>query len=154
MNTSSSQSAFPSQTPVPVLARTLTELDYVRINNLVRRLPVSNAGVPSVNAVMDFADIVPSREIAPNVVTMYTRVRVSDPGTQHQPQTERELTLVYPQDANADTGFVSVLSPVGSALLGVAQGNTAIWNTPDGRIESAQVREILFQPEASGDFTK
>lgn len=134
----------------PYLSRTLTELDYVRISNLVRRLSASHSVAPSVSALMDFADLVPSREIAPNVVTMYTRVRVCDPHT----QAERELTLCYPQDVNVDTGFVSVLSPVGGALLGVAAGGTATWDTPDGRLESAQVREILFQPEATGDFTK
>lgn len=137
-------------TTSPYLSRTLTELDYVRISNLVRRLSTSGSAVPSVSALMDFADLVPSREIAANVVTMYTRVRVCDPHT----QTERELTLCYPEDAHVDTGFVSVLSPVGSALLGVAVGGTATWDTPDGRLESAQVREILFQPEASGDFTR
>ena len=134
----------------PYLSRTLTELDYVRISNLVRRVSTSGSVAPSVSALMDFADLVPSREIAPHVVTMYTRVRVCDAHT----QVERELTLCYPQDADVDTGFVSVLSPVGGALLGVAVGGTATWDTPDGRLESAQVREILFQPEASGDFTR
>ena len=134
----------------PHLPRTLTELDHVRISNLVRRVSPAGNVASSVSVLMDSADLVPSREIAPTVVTMYTRVRVADPHT----QTERELTLCYPQDSDVDTGFVSVLSPVGGALLGVAVGGKATWVTPDGRLESAQVREILFQPEASGDFTR
>ena len=140
--------------PSPYLSRTLTELDYVRISKLVERLPATDQVVPSVYALMDFADQVPSREIAANVVTMYTRVRVCDTNPKSDAQAERELTLCYPHDADVDTGWVSVLSPVGCALLGVAVGSTATWDTPDGRQDSVQVCEILFQPEASGDFTR
>lgn len=138
-----------SLSPIASPSRTVTELDYVRISNMVRRLAASGEATPSVGALMDFADLVPSREVAPDVVTMYTRVAVLDPVT----RVRRELTVCYPPDADVGTGCVSVLSPVGGALLGMSVGAIATWTTPDGHQERAQVQAILFQPEASGDFT-
>ncbi len=137
-----------TSTPYPL--RTVTELDSVRIGNLVRRLVAAGEPQPMVGGLLDYADIVPSREIGPDIVTMYTRVKVCDPQT----QLVRELSVCYPPDANVETGFVSVLSPVGGALLGASVGTTASWKTPDGKQESAQVLAIVSQPEASGEFTK
>ena len=134
----------------PSQPRTVTELDHVRISNLLRRQPAPSGAASAIEALLDNADLVPSQDIAPDVVTMYTRVRVADPQTGVQ----RELTVCYPPDADVGTGFVSVLSPVGAALLGVSAGSTTHWTTPDGHSDSAQVQEVLFQPEASGEFTK
>jgi pimeloyl-ACP methyl ester carboxylesterase len=58
-----------------------------------------------------------------------------------------------PADAEPDAGFVSVLSPVGAALLGRRVGSRASWVTPDGRRHEAEIVAVLFQPEASGDYT-
>ena len=134
----------------PSQSRTVTELDHVRISNLLRRQPAPGGAASATQVLLDNADLVPSQDIAPDVVTMYTRVRVADPQTGVQ----RELTVCYPPDADVGTGFVSVLSPVGAALLGVSAGSTTHWTTPDGHSDSAQVQEVLFQPEASGEFTK
>jgi len=67
--------------------------------------------------------------------------------------TELDFTLCYPKDADAGLGFISVLSPVGSALLGRRVGDAARWQLPQGGARSARVAAILFQPEASGDYT-
>jgi regulator of nucleoside diphosphate kinase len=61
------------------------------------------------------------------------------------------LTLVYPAAAGAP-GTVSIMAPVGSALLGLAQGQKIDWPTPDGRKRHLRVLEISFQPEAAGQF--
>jgi regulator of nucleoside diphosphate kinase len=66
----------------------------------------------------------------------------------------REMSLVYPHDADAAAGRVSILAPVGSALLGLAVGQEIDWPGPDGRKLRLQVEAILFQPEASGDFAR
>jgi regulator of nucleoside diphosphate kinase len=66
----------------------------------------------------------------------------------------REMSLVYPADADAAAGRVSILAPVGSALLGLAVGQEIDWPGPDGRHLRLRVEAILFQPEASGDFTR
>lgn len=66
---------------------------------------------------------------------------------------ERTLTICYPGDAEPTLGFISVLSPVGASLLGLSVGATAHWHTPTGDVCTAEVAALLFQPEASGDYT-
>lgn len=127
--------------------RTLTELDHVRLTGLLRRAPAAT-GSP-LDDWLDGADLVPSREVAPDVVTMYSQVLLADALT----GARRTLTLVYPADAEPEAGFVSVLSPVGAALLGRRVGTSATWVTPDGRRHAAEIVAVLFQPEASGDYT-
>ncbi|MCJ0761947.1 GreA/GreB family elongation factor [Variovorax terrae] len=125
--------------------RTLTELDHTRISKL---LPREQAG-SAIAAVLDAADLVPAREVPADVVTMYSQVLLADLAT----GTQRKITLCYPRDAEPATGFVSVLSPVGASLLGLPVGALAGWTTPDGQQASGRVLDILFQPEASGDYT-
>jgi regulator of nucleoside diphosphate kinase len=61
------------------------------------------------------------------------------------------VKLVYPKDANAAEGKISVLAPIGSALLGLRTGQTIEWQVPHGT-KHIRVVEICYQPEASGDF--
>ncbi|MDD2846251.1 MAG: GreA/GreB family elongation factor [Rhodoferax sp.] len=124
--------------------RLLTELDFTRISKLNRgQLPEEL--VEDLNS----ADLVVSREISPDVVTMNSQVEIIHEGT----AIRQKFTLCYPTDADAGLGFISVLSPVGSALLGRRVGDTACWLMPQGAARSAKVAAILFQPEASGDYT-
>jgi len=124
----------------PIGERTLTELDHARLNKL--------AG-PQLPEALDAAELVPSREIAPDVVTMYSQVEIVFPDS----GLRQRVTLCYPKDAEPSLGFVSVLSPIGSALLGLRVGDIARWQLPDGEERAATVAAILFQPEASGDYT-
>ncbi len=120
--------------------RQLTELDFARLSSLYGRPLPEELGA---------AHLVPSRQIAPDIVTMYSQVELAfiDAG---QRQT---LTLCYPRDAEPALGFVSVLSPIGAALLGLRVGDMARWRLPHGEERCAEVAAILFQPEASGDYT-
>jgi regulator of nucleoside diphosphate kinase len=61
-----------------------------------------------------------------------------------------EVTIVFPQDADVQHGKVSVLAPVGTALLGLAQGDSIVWPFPDGSSRCLRVVEVTFQPEAEG----
>jgi regulator of nucleoside diphosphate kinase len=134
------------------LNRTLTELDHVRILNLIRRDARGHASVamqPAIEDLLDASAIVPSRQVSPDVVTMYSQLLLHDLQTGQR----STLTLCYPADAEPAAGFVSVLSPVGSALLGRRVGSVARWATPAGDEKAAEILAILFQPEASGDFT-
>jgi regulator of nucleoside diphosphate kinase len=136
----------------PTLERTLTDLDHVRIKNLIHRDRHGGAAfpqAPTVEDVLDTADIVPSRQVPPDVVTMYSQVLLEDVATSERSQ----LTVCYPADAEPAAGFVSVLSPVGWSLLGLRVGSVAHWSTPTGDERAAEVVAILFQPEASGDYT-
>lgn len=133
------------------LERTLTELDHVRLTNLIQRQkgsrPALSAPMP-IEDVLDLADVVPSREMAPDVVTMHSRVVLEDVHSGAQ----SELTLCYPADADAGAGFVSVLSPIGWGLLGQRAGSVARWPTPAGGERAAVIAAIVFQPESSGDY--
>lgn len=123
---------------------TLTELDHVRLRALMRR-----AGVPpAVHDLIDAADLVPSRAVRPDVVTMYSRLRLRDADGG-----QRMLAVCWPPDAEPEAGYVSVLSPLGAALLGRSVGERVRWPTPDGRWHEAEIAAVLFQPEASGDYT-
>ena len=133
------------------LERTLTELDHARLLSLLRR-DARDDGSPArlraMEDVLDDAALVPSREVAPDVVTMYSQVLLQDVQTQQR----NTLTLCYPSDAEPAVGLVSVLSPVGSALLGLRVGSVARWRTPSGEDKVAEILGILFQPESSGDY--
>ena len=63
------------------------------------------------------------------------------------------MTLVYPKDASNAENRVSVLAPIGAALLGLSIGQSIDWNTPDGRPLRVRVATIQYQPEASGDLS-
>lgn len=133
------------------LERTLTELDLVRIKNLIRRdlrdrLPP--ALTQQIEAALDSSAVVPAREVPPDVVTMYSQVLLLDVASGER----TKLALCYPADAEPAAGFISVLSPLGLSLLGLRVGDVARWRTPAGE-RAAEVLEILFQPEASGDYS-
>lgn len=124
--------------------RLLTELDFKRLNNL------HDGQLPSeLVDTLDALDLVSSREIPPDFVTMYSQVIVEDLGSKKR----QKLTLCYPVDAEPQRGFISVLSPVGASLLGQRVGAIARWQTPNGEVCAAEIAALLFQPEASGDYT-
>jgi regulator of nucleoside diphosphate kinase len=60
-------------------------------------------------------------------------------------------SLVFPEDANIESGAISILAPVGTALLGYREGSTVEWAVPSGR-RRFKIEKILYQPEASGDL--
>lgn len=124
--------------------RLLTELDFTRLSKLNRgQLPEDLAED------LNSADLVVSRDIASDVVTMNSQVEIIHDGS----ALRQKFTLCYPANADAGRGLISVLSPVGAALLGRRVGDTACWNMPQGEARSAKVVAVLFQPEASGDYT-
>jgi len=129
----------------PSSLRLLSELDHARIRKLLPQ-----QGVPGPLAeLLSEADLVPPREVPAHVATMHSQLRLLDLATQEL----RELTLCYPADADPARGWVSVLSPAGTSLLGLSVGEEASWQTPDGRQHTLRLLEILFQPEASGHYT-
>lgn len=123
--------------------RTLTELDYTRL------LRLNAAAAPELQECLAQADLVASREIPDNVVTMHSQVEVLDLSTGER----RKVAICYPADAEPAAGFVSALSPFGASLLGLSVGAVARWRTPAGLDGAARVTALLFQPEASGDYT-
>ncbi len=124
--------------------RTLTELDFARLRKLANDKPPQ-----WLTQMLDGVDILDSREVPSDTITMYSTVECQDLHTGRRQQ----LTICYPNDAEPSVGFVSVLSPVGCSLLGLRVGDVAHWQTPSGEDGGAQVLSVLFQPEASGNFT-
>ncbi len=93
------------------------------------------------------AVVVESAEIPPDVVTMNSRVRFEDVDSGER----LEMTLVYPGNASVDQGRISVLAPVGSALLGLSVGQSIRWPLPGGRTRHLRVVGVTYQPEAAAD---
>ncbi|WP_051953917.1 nucleoside diphosphate kinase regulator [Xenophilus azovorans] len=146
MSSSSLSSSSSSSSPASAV-RVLTELDHVRIG---KWLDTHAAQHEALQNLLDNADLVASDAVAPDVVTMRSRVQVAEPGD----GAVREITLAYPDEADAAQGRISVLSPAGTALLGLRAGDVARWTAPDGRVSALQVRAVAFQPEASGDLLR
>ena len=95
-----------------------------------------------------FGNAILSRLPAHHVRTLDLSARFREENTGR----EYELTLAYPKDANADAGRVSIFSPAGSALLGLAVGQAIDWKTPDGNAIRLKVLGVSWQPEAHGEF--
>ena len=141
-----------SSLPPGRAARTLTELDHVRIFNLLRREAKRGLGHNAVVDLIDSAELVSPQDVPPDVVTMQSRVLVALADGSDGAALRRELTLCYPEDADPSAGRVSVLTPAGAGLLGLKVGDVAHWSLPDGTGGAAEILAMLFQPEANGDF--
>lgn len=95
---------------------------------------------------LDAAEAVRPEEVPPDVVTMNSQARIRDLVT----GAERVVTLVYPEHAN-DTDRVSILTPLGTALLGYRVGDEFHRQTPEGELH-VRVEALLYQPEAAGNL--
>jgi regulator of nucleoside diphosphate kinase len=95
---------------------------------------------------LDEAVLVSAKKVPPNVVTMNTQMRVTDLDTGKTMM----LQLVFPGDADFDRGKVSILAPIGTALIGYRAGDMIEWKVPAG-IRRLRIEEVTYQPEAAGD---
>ncbi len=124
----------------------LTSADLDRLDRLLDSVsPLHTPGLDALRRELDRAEVVESHEIPPNVITMNSTVRFVDETSGK----EFELTLVYPGDTLMTHGTVSVLAPVGSALLGLSVGQSIEWPLPGGRKMTLRVLEVTYQPEAT-----
>ena len=94
---------------------------------------------------LEKAIIVDKTEVPPDVVTMNSRVRVRDLAT----RAEFVWAIVFPQAASAKRNQVSVLAPIGTALIGYRAGDTVEWKMPSGP-RRLRILEVEYQPEAAG----
>lgn len=119
--------------------------------DLHRLLPILEQSDEPETALLDWelhrARIVEQRRVSPDVITMNSEVVYEDFAT----GVRRTVRIVYPRDADASRGWISVLAPIGSALLGLKVGQQIEWQLPSGP-RRVFVVEIRYQPEASGDF--
>ena len=108
--------------------------DFLRLRELV--------GDHDLAQELDRAIVLPADRIPGDLVTMNSRFSYLDENT----GASRELELVYPDEAQPEAGKVSVLAPVGCAMLGLRAGQAIDWALPGGRTHRLRVERIIFQP--------
>ncbi|MDE8602758.1 nucleoside diphosphate kinase regulator [Marinomonas sp. RSW2] len=130
---------------------TISSLDAVRLEKILGSLSYSQ--FPNKDALqeeIDRADIVEPKEMPDNIVTMNSTVTF----TVLSSGKEFSKTLVYPKAADGSEDKVSVLAPVGSALLGLKEGDRIDWPKPDGDFFSVSITKVDYQPERAGEFQR
>ena len=129
----------------------ITNLDYQRLFNLINSVRDTMKddlhNIETLEQEIDRAKRIEPRKIGPDFVTMNSEVEVIDLAS------GRVMTfkLVYPQDADFKNNRLSVLSPLGSALIWYREGDEVEFRVPAGT-KKVKITRILFQPEAKGEY--
>lgn len=128
----------------------VTRFDKARLTRLLRSLDAAHENreeIEDLERELERGTEVESTEVGPDVVTMNSTVRVTDLDA----NATHLYTIVFPSDADFDKGRISILSPLGTALLGYRAGDVVIWEMPRGT-RRLRIEELVYQPEAAGDF--
>jgi regulator of nucleoside diphosphate kinase len=126
----------------------VTEADYERLHSLIeslRRLhQYDTERLDELESELNRATIVKASEVSADVITMNSRVRIKDlrSGRKHTYQ------IVFPKDANISENRISVLAPIGTALLGYRTGTSVQWRVPSG-MRRLRILDVEYQPEAA-----
>ncbi len=128
---------------------TITRLDLQRLEQLLDSLDDFSPSAEALQAELDRAEVVGHDEVPAGVVTMNSRVHCREESSGK----DYHLTLVYPQDAGNE-GCVSVLAPVGTALLGLSVGQHIDWIGPNGKVLKLTLLAVEYQPEAAGEYSR
>lgn len=127
----------------------ITETDSKRLREVLRVQMLNNKKDRENLRVLDEelrrAQIVTPDRVKADVITMHSRVLVEDPADGEA----FEITLVFPEEADASSGKISVVAPMGAALLGYREGDTVQFAVPRGK-RSIVIKQVLYQPEAAG----
>lgn len=129
----------------------VTEFDLERLKKLLedaqRTSYRKSAYLTHLQTELDRAKVVKPDKVPSDVVTMNSRVCLVDLDTGE----EEVYTVVFPDEANAGQGKISVLAPIGTAMLGYEVGDVFEWEVPAGK-RKWKVKQVLYQPEASGHY--
>lgn len=128
----------------------VTRFDKTRLMRLLRGLDAAQENreeIEDLQRELERGTEVESTEVEPDVVTMNSTVRVTDLDT----NASQLYTIVFPSDADFERGRISILSPLGTALLGYRAGDVVTWEMPRGT-RRLRIEELVYQPEAAGDF--
>ncbi|MDD2381569.1 MAG: nucleoside diphosphate kinase regulator [Mariniphaga sp.] len=130
----------------------INRLDYARIKRCIEDAKqirsISSTEAEKLVVELDHAEIVKPELIPANVVTMNSIVKVSFLNNNKQIQ----FQIVYPEKANLKENKISIFSPIATALIGYKAGNEIEWIVPAG-LTKIRIDEIVYQPEASGDYS-
>ncbi len=124
----------------------VTSNDMERLRTLIDA--TSGERAEALDSDLTLAQVVEPTEVPPDVVTMNSRVLYRDEETQET----REVTLSYPKDASLEEGRVSVLAPVGAALLGSSVGQEIERLLPGGKRKRLRILAVSYQPQAAGRY--
>jgi regulator of nucleoside diphosphate kinase len=130
----------------------ITKPDYERLTKLIeiareREGDANRKYLDSLEEELDRAEVVQQQDIPSDVITMRSTVRLKDLDTSE----EMTYRLTFPTEANYDEGRISVLAPIGTAMLGYRRGDVIEWEVPSG-VRRLSVEEVLYQPESKGDY--
>ncbi|MDD3653557.1 MAG: nucleoside diphosphate kinase regulator [Desulfotomaculaceae bacterium] len=129
----------------------ITELDRERLQKLIYKAKEFKKGhdeyLRNLEQELSRAQVVPSEKIPRDAITMNSKVLLRE----LESGEEMIYTLVYPADADLTKDKISVLAPVGTAILGFREGDIIDWKVPDGLVK-LEVKKILYQPEAAGEL--
>jgi regulator of nucleoside diphosphate kinase len=130
----------------------INRLDYSRIKRCIddaRQLKsISMAEAEKLMIELDSAKIVKPELIPANVVTMNSIVKISFLNNQKVIQ----FQIVYPDQSNLKENKISIFSPIATALIGYQTGDEIEWIVPAG-LTKIRIEEIVYQPEAAGDYS-
>jgi regulator of nucleoside diphosphate kinase len=127
----------------------ISSTDAERLEKLLDALPAQAfPGKVELEAELARAEVLAPTQIPPTVVTMNSKVKFRVDATAE----EFCLTLVYPKDVDSSGATISVLAPVGSALLGLSQGDEIEWPRPGGGKLKVRIEEVVYQPERAGEY--
>lgn len=137
-----------SQQPASIY---ITEQDHERLSSLIESNREGSAAdmeyLLTLEDELDRAEIVDPKEIPADVITMRSQVRLRDLVSGEA----NIYSLVFPTEANVSEGKISILAPIGTAILGYKRGDTIVWPVPSG-LRRIKVDEVLYQPEAAGEY--
>lgn len=149
-NSSSTTGAVPSQSPklvhVSPIQVTVTDMERLRVTVDRHIGGAESSAAEMLEAELDRAHIVTQDELPPDVVSMRSSVVYEDVDTGER----REAILVYPDEADLEHSLISVLAPIGIALLGLSVDQSISWPVPGGRTRTIRVLSVDYQPEATG----
>jgi len=125
----------------------ITQQDMARLRPLIEGIKHSRDDLRGLQAELERARVVTAADLPPDVITMNSKARLRDLDTGE----EMIFTVVFPGKASIEHDKISVVAPIGTAMLGHRVGDKFEWEVPAGSVR-LQVEEVLYQPEAAGDF--
>ena len=125
----------------------ITEADMKRLHPLIESIQNPRDDLRGLQTELEHACVVTPADVPPDVITMNSKARLRDLDTGE----EMIFTLVFPGNASIEHDRISVVAPIGTAMLGQKVGDEFEWEVPAGSVR-LRVEEVLYQPEAAGDY--
>ncbi len=130
----------------------LTERDLERLKKLVdHEREFGKAGetkeMKDLQMELERAQVVSPEDIPAGTITMNAKFLLKHLDSEEL----TEYSLVYPEDADFFENKISIMAPIGTAMLGYQEGDEVDWQVPAGTVR-LRVEKVLYQPEASGDY--